>query len=353
MNTARQRTVTITEVAEAAGVSIGTVSRFLNDLPVKDDNRERIAAAIDKLDYRRNALASAMKAARTGVIGILVPNLDGFHSALVERLVVDLRAQGLMSLTHCHDNSAESVSAALDFFRNYRVDALVMGGSPDHVQAIRDLVGLGTPVITYDNPQPRVALDGVEVDNAGAAEAATRHLIEAGHRHIGIITGPLLNQTAISRLEGWRRAMEAAGLPTAEHLMQDGGWKRVTGAEAMKRMLDQGPPPTAVFGSSYRMTIGAMNVLRERGLSIPQDVSLVSFDDVELFRLMTPAITVVAQPVEAMADALTARVAERTGRKRPGADDARRAVLPCELIVRDSVAAPREQREGGPADAGA
>lgn len=130
MTTPRERPVTITEVAKAAGVSIGTVSRYLNKRPVTAENHSRIAEAVERLGYRRNALASAMKAARTGLIGILVPNFDEFHRDLLTELTVCLRRAGLMSLTHCHDNTPETVASALDFFRNYRVDALVMGGSP-------------------------------------------------------------------------------------------------------------------------------------------------------------------------------------------------------------------------------
>lgn len=172
MKTLRQRPVTIMDVAEAAGVSIGTVSRFLNDLPVKPHNSAAVANAISRLGYRRNALATAMKAARTGLIGVLVPNLDEFHSTLVTQLTVELRRIGLMSVSHCHDNTDETVAAALDFFRNYRVDTLVMGGAEPHVDAIRALIDSGTPVITYDNPQHSLALNGVVVDNVAGARAA-------------------------------------------------------------------------------------------------------------------------------------------------------------------------------------
>lgn len=352
----RARNVTITEVAQAAGVSIGTVSRFLNGRPVTDDNRTRIAAQIERLGYRRNALASAMKSAQTGVIGILVPNLDGFHSTLVMHLVENLRQRGLMGLTHCHDNSPESVATALAFFRNYRVDVLVMGGSQGHVQAIRDLIELGTPVVTYDNPQANMALDGVEVDNAGAAALATRHLIEAGHTDIGIIAGPhqLGHETAVARLRGWQDALEHAGLPIQPRLIEEGGWTRVGGAAAMARMLDSGPPPTALFSSSYRMTIGAMATLAERGVRVPDDMSLVSFDDVELFRHTAPPITVVAQPVPEIAAALAQRVVERTRPKDSLASEVCCRVLPCELIVRGSVAAgPNQGLKGKNANAGA
>lgn len=199
------------DVAEAAGVSIGTVSRFLNDLPVKPHNSAAVANAISRLGYRRNALATAMKAARTGLIGVLVPNLDEFHSTLVTQLTVELRRIGLMSVSHCHDNTDETVAAALDFFRNYRVDTLVMGGAEPHVDAIRALIDSGTPVITYDNPQHSLALNRGRGGQRRGARAAVGHLIDAGHRRIGILAGSGVNQTGKDRLEGWRQALEAAG----------------------------------------------------------------------------------------------------------------------------------------------
>ena len=341
-----QRIVTITDVAAAADVSIGTVSRFLNNRPVKDDNRERIAQAISELGYRRNILASVMKASKTGVIGILVPNLDSFHSELTARLMARLRAMGLMALTHVHDNSPETVAAALDFFRNFKVDALILGGSQDHVAAITELVEGGTRVITYDNPHAKLALDSVEVDNVNGAEAAVRHLIEAGHSRIGVISGNWGHGTSIARLEGWRRALLSAGHDPSADLVELGNWSRVGGAEAMARLLDRPDPPTAVFGISFRMTIGAITHLRSVGMRIPDDMSVVSFDDAEVFQQSTPAITAVAQPIDDIADALTARVAHINGQNPADDSAAITKRLTCNLIIRDSVAPPRTSVKG-------
>ncbi|MCJ7874085.1 LacI family DNA-binding transcriptional regulator [Phaeobacter sp. J2-8] len=348
----RHRPVTIIEVAKAAGVSIGTVSRFLNDLPVKPQNHKSVSEAVERLGYRRNALATAMKATRTGLIGVLVPNLDEFHSGLVTQLTKELRGMGMMSVSHCHDNSHDTVAEALDFFRNYRVDTLVMGGSEEHVNAIRALIDSGTPVVTYDNPQENMTLNGVEVDNIAGAIAATEHLINAGHKRIGILTGTLGSLTSSDRLEGWRRAMMAAGLEPSEDLIHEGHWSRAGGALGMAHFLDMADPPTAVFGSNFRTTTGAIKLLRERGVHIPQDISIVSFDDAEVFRMATPPITVVAQPIDLMARTLAARVAENCGMRQSETPDDHRVVLTCTLIDRASVAPRTAQNEGAQSNVG-
>lgn len=341
MKDQRKRSVTITEVAAAAGVSIGTVSRYLNDLPVKVENHGRIAQAIEDLGYRRNTLASVMKASRTGVIGILVPNLDDFHSRLVYRLTEKLRELGLMSVTHSHDNSSEAVAKALDFFKNYRVDALVLGGSQDHANAILNLIEDGTNVVTYDNPHTKLSLDCVDVDNIAGAEAGVRHLIDAGHTRIGFLAGREDHGTSRAREEGWRRALLAAGLEPADELVQVASWTRVGGASAMAQLLALENPPTAVFGGSFRMTIGAIKHLSEIGLKIPEDISVVSFDDSEVFQLMSPPITVVAQPVEAIATAIVGRVAAHSGLRPADYGTPTSQRLKCELISRGSVGRPK------------
>ncbi|MCT8160675.1 LacI family DNA-binding transcriptional regulator [Pseudoruegeria sp. SHC-113] len=352
MTQTRQRPVTIVEVADAAGVSIGTVSRFLNGLPVKPANHTSVAEAIERLGYRRNALASAMKATRTGLIGVLVPNLDEFHSALVTQLTIALRRMGMMSVSHCHDNAHATVATALDFFRNYRVDTLVMGGSEAHAAAIRELIETGTPVVTYDNPQADLSLNGVEVDNIGGARAATEHLIKAGHRRIGILTGTLTARTSLDRLAGWRMALEAAGLEAADDLIHESNWTRAGGAEGMAHFLAMEDPPTAVFGANFRTATGALTHLRQKGLRIPEEISLVSFDDSELFRLSVPPITAVAQPVDLIAERLAARVAENCGLRPADPKGQGRIVLPVNLITRGSVAPPNSRKKGASPDAG-
>lgn len=154
-----------------------------------------------------------------------------------------------------------------------------------------------------------------------------------------------MNQTGKDRLEGWRQALEAAGLEPSAELIEEAHWTRVGGARGMTRLLDLDAPPTAIFGANYRSTIGALSVLRERGLRVPEDVSLVSFDDAEVFRLASPAITAIAQPIDLIARALAARVADICGKDAPATGP--KEILPCTLIERASVAPPPNARTKG------
>ncbi len=344
MSTAKKnatKPATIVDVAAAADVSIGTVSRYLNDLPVRAENRERIIQAIDGLGYRRSKLASSMKAASTGVIGILVPNYDKFHSDLITKLTEELRKSGLLSLTLCHDNTAQTVEDALEFFRTYRVDVLVMGGSESHVESLRALIARGTPVVTYDNPQIDLELDSVEVDNQGASALAVRYLIEAGHRDVGIITGNDTHETARARLAGFHSEMAAQGLPVTPHMVENGDWTRVGGRAAFARMVSGNKkPPTALFCANHRMAIGAMEQAKSHGFELPRDLSIVSFDDVEAFRLMTPSVSAIAQPIETIATNLARLVQARAKSKKQANVVPQRVILACNLMARDSVVAP-------------
>src|SRR4051812_33702099 len=163
--TARKRHSTIVDVANAAGVAIGTVSRYLNGQPVRRSNRDLIEQAIGELGYRRNAIAAAMKADLTNTVGFMVPSLSEFHAAVLEHLARAMRKAGKALLTYCHDAEPANIVDALDFFVAHRVDCLVMDGRNDADDRIHDLIANGTPVIFYDNGWPGLPVDRVVVEN--------------------------------------------------------------------------------------------------------------------------------------------------------------------------------------------
>ncbi|MDF2984025.1 MAG: transcriptional regulator, LacI family, partial [Devosia sp.] len=157
----RRRHATIVEVADRAGVAIGTVSRYLNGHPVRRGNREQIEQAIGELGYRRNAIAAAMKADLTNTVGFMVPSLSEFHAPVLEHLSRSMRRAGRALLSYCHDANPASIGDALDFFVAHRVDCLIMDGRNDVDERILDLIGNGTPVIFYDNGWPGLPVDRV------------------------------------------------------------------------------------------------------------------------------------------------------------------------------------------------
>ena len=164
-----RRQPTIVEVADRAGVAIGTVSRYLNGQPVRAGNRDQIARAIHDLGYRRNALAAAMKTDLTNTVGFMVPNISDFHACVLEHLSRLMRQQGRALLTYCHNDDTASVLDLLDFFDSHRVDCLVMDGRADAADRIHEFIEAGTPVIFYDNDADGPAADRVFVENRAAS----------------------------------------------------------------------------------------------------------------------------------------------------------------------------------------
>lgn len=334
-----KRSATIVNVAEMAGVSIGTVSRHLNGFQIKTGNRQRIEQAIDALSYSRNAFASAMKSEASNMVGLLVPDYDEFHAQLLGSLVTALRKEGIVTLTYCHESNDEGFQDAVQFFRTHRVSALIMSYIEKRHDQITAMMDEGVQVITYDNDPRDDAIDRVTVDNRSVSCAAVTHLLEMGHRRIAIVTGALENWTAGERLSGYRDAFEKAGAAAPDDLIFPCNWRREGGQEAMAHLWSLADRPTAIFGSNHQMSLGIIAYARAHDIAIPEDVSLISFDDIEMFQYLTPPVSAIAQPVGKIADAVRRLLLRRL--KEKTATSGHVEVLTCDFIQRKSVAAPR------------
>lgn len=330
-----RRQPTIVEVAERARVAIGTVSRYLNGQPIRAGNRDQIEAAIQELGYRRNALAAAMKSDLTNTVGFLVPRLSEFHAQVLEHLSLLLRKQGRALLTYCHNDDTASVLDLLDFFDAHRVDCLIMDGRADAVDRIRDFVRTGTPVIFYDNDVTGPNVDRVFVENRTASYRAVSHLLDIGHTRIAALTGDTKNWTGRERYEGYRQAITGRGLEIDPDYVLDMHWNEDEAFSGMLRLLTLPEPPTALFCCNYNMSVGAIRMIKEQGLDIPGDISLVSFDDVPLFRLHEAGITAVAQPISKIAETIANLVSLRLS-DRGAAHIPHTTVLDCDIILRGS-----------------
>jgi LacI family transcriptional regulator len=335
-NIPRRRPATIVDVAEHAGVAIGTVSRYLNGHPIRRGNRDQIEEAIEALGYRRNAVAAAMKTDLTNVVGFLVPPPSEFHTAVLEHLSRTMRPSGRALLTYCHNVDDASLVEALDFFEGHRVDCLVMGGEEDAADHIRHLVKSGMPVILYDNDVRGIPVDRVFVENRAASFRAVSHLIDIGHTDIGCVTGSLHDSAGRDRYEGYVQALKSRGLEVNPDYAVDGEWNETKGYSAMLRLLSLERPPTAVFSCNYNMTVGGLRLLKEHGLKVPDDLSLVSFDDVPLFSLHEAGITAVAQPVAKIAETIASIISSRLSGGGGASHEPHNITLNCDIILRGS-----------------
>lgn len=329
----RQRQPTIVEVADRAGVAIGTVSRYLNGHPVRRGNRDQIEQAIGDLGYRRNAIAAAMKGDLTNTVGFLVPTISEFHAAVLDSLSHAMRRAGRALITHSHAAEPRSVSEALDFFAAHRVDCLVMDGRSDVDDRINELIARGTPVIFYDNGWPGLPVDRVIVENRAASFRAVTHLLDIGHTRIAVLTGNIDDWNGRERFEGYRQALLGRGVEINPDYVLDTHWNEAEAYSGTLRLLSLAEPPTALFCSNYNMGIGALRLLHERGLKVPDDISLISFDDVPLFQLS--GITAIAQPAHKIAETIASIVASRLS-ERGVTHDPHTITLNCNIILRNS-----------------
>lgn len=330
-----RRAPTILDVAEAAGVAVGTVSRYLNGLSVRPSNRDQIEDAIQRLGYHRNAVAAAMKSEFTNTVGFLVPQLSEFHTPVLERLSRSLHMQGRALLTCCHGNDLQAILNLLDFFASRRIDCLIMDGLAAAADRVRETVRDGTPVIFYDNDVPGLAVDRVLVENKSASNRAVSHLLDLGHSRIAVLTGDMRNFTGRERFEGYRQAMLGRGIEIDPDLVLDTHWNEEEAFTGMLNLLSLREPPTALYCCNYNLTRGALRMLKEHGLRVPDDISMVSFDDTPLFRLLDPGITAVAQPIDKIADTIASILASRLS-ERGAAHAPHTVTLDCDIILRGS-----------------
>jgi LacI family transcriptional regulator len=340
--TNRQRArATIRDIARDAGVSVATVSRVLNDRPdVAPDTREAVLRSIRSHNFTSNRSARALSAGRTALIGLTVPNVHGEYfglilSAAAEALYeVDMRAI-LCPTLHEHDREV----TLLDRLMHGTTDGALVVLPSESSAELKALTRHGYPFVVVD---PSEQLDeGIAVVSAAhwaGAKAATDHLVSLGHRRIGAITGPRSGFASEERLNGFRTGLAAAGVLPSPELVVDGDFMIDSGRRGGGELLDLPEPPTAIFAFNDNMAVGAMQAARERGLRVPEDVSIVGFDDSERAALVQPELTTVRQPLGEMgriAVSLLLRLIE--GQR----VDALRIELATKLVVRASTAPPK------------
>lgn len=333
--------ITMEDVAERAGVSVTTVSHVINRTrPVSEELRTRVLAAMDELGYRPNLLARSLRRGRTHTIGMILPDNVNPFFAEVARGVEDTAFGQGYSVVICNtDGDLDKESFYASLLAEKRMDGIIFvaaGGSAEQVRALQDR---GMLVVVVDRELPEVAVDQVLTDNAHGGYLATRHLIELGHRRIGCITGPSDVTPSAERVTGYRRALEEAGIPIDERIIVRGDFQCESGYRVAQHLLTLAQPPTAIFACNDLMAIGAISAAVSLGYRIPEDISVVGFDDIRLSSYTNPPLTTVHQPIYEIGVLATTILLERMkDRTMPPS----RRVLETHLIVRQSTAPPRQ-----------
>lgn len=331
----RKRAPTILDVAKQAGVSVGTVSRYLNGVEIRDGKRHLIESAIADLKYSRNAAASAMRSDRSNLVAILVPGFGEFFGAILTKLNERLTDEGQVLLAHRHDRDHRALALALRFFRDHRVNAVIMPGVIELREEIEALIDAGIPVILFNNNIPGLAVDRVLTRNAEGSESAMRYLMDMGHHYIGFIGGDVHESAAIERLEGYQNAVRAGGLPVDEHYIKGDAWSRHMAYFSARQLMELPQPPTAILAASIDLALGVMDYAADAGLIIGDQISLMSFDDAEIFLQNKPAITCIAQPTSRIGEEIAQLVMSHISGHHD--DRCREIRLECEIRLRNSV----------------
>lgn len=346
----RRDHVSIPQVAQAAGVSTATAGRALGGYgSVSQEAREKVLAAAAELGYQRNDLARAIITGRSDTIGLVVADIENpFFAAAVRGVSDAARAGGYEVLLANTDEDPVRERSAVDVLLAKRVDGLVVAptaGSAEHlVHAQRS----GCPVVLLDRRTDEVDLDTVLVDNFRASADVVAYLAGFGHRRIALVTGgtrasdPVApDQTGVStgrdRVEGFLRGMLDVGISHPDRYLRTAAGTPERAYAATQDLLTMAEPPTALFASDSRVALGVLRAVREASLRVPDDISLVAFDDADWTRVVTPAITVVSQPAQALGQ----RAGELLIGRIAGSDDLPQSeLMPTTFIERESVAAP-------------
>ena len=290
---------TMKDIAKMTGLGLATISSYLNGGNVREQNRIKIEAAIEELHFEVNEVARGLKTNRTKTIGIIIPELNNIFCAEIITEVEDvLRNRGYATMICDCRTDAVREAEAVEFLFRRRVDGLILipsGKSGKHLERFSQA---GKPIVLIDRNLEDISCDSVLVDNRGAAEDAVKRLLLAGHRRIGMIAGPEHVFTARERYLGYEAALKQAGIRQEESLVVHGNYTIAGGARAMQQLVEGNPKITAVFVSNYEMTVGAMIQSNEMGIKIPEELSMIGFDDIEFAKASNPKLSIVTQPTK-------------------------------------------------------
>jgi len=342
---------TISDVASLAGVSAMTVSRVVNHSGyVSATTRARVDRAIAELGYVPNALARQLRSKRTKTLALVVSDISNPFFTTIARGVEDVAVRHGFSVMYCNTDESEAEEAHyLLMLVERQVDGVLLVPARSSGTSLRLLQAHRIPAVVLDRRVAARHVDSVRCDSEAGAHALTRHLIELGHRRIAVLTGRRAISTSVDRVAGCRRALEEAGLTLPDELVHYGGFNfgKLNQADGHRMALDvlaaATGRPTAIFAANNFIAFGAIRALHEAGLRVPEDMSVVAFDDLPAEWLSDPLLTVAAQPAYEIGRRAAAMLLERIGGER--VTDGEDVVLPFELIVRRSSAAPSAQPE--------
>jgi DNA-binding LacI/PurR family transcriptional regulator len=333
---------TIKEVADLAGVSVGTVSHVVSGaVPVSEPLRLKVQEAIRELDYHPNHVARSLKTSRTRTLGIIVPDMTiSFYPLVIRGAETAAWKQGYSLIAVNTMDGAERQKELLSLLRSQRVEGIlvVVAAAPVPVLQITRLIEAGIPVVCLDRIPEKLPADSVSVEDVSAAEMGTDHLIEMGYRRIAIVTGPLSLTNENRRLQGYEQSLRRAGIAVDPELMWHGNVRpEDVAALCQQKIRSLAIRPDAILCTNGPTALGCLRALRDCGLSTPEDIGFVTFDELTVDDLFQPAITTIVQPAYEIGFEAATILFERIQGKSGEEILAPRTIrLPASLKVRES-----------------
>jgi LacI family transcriptional regulator len=325
---------TIYTVAEKAGVSIATVSRVLNDKPkVRERTRARVLRVMKELGYQPSAAARGRAVNGTEIVALVFPEVDGpVYSELMHAVVSEIRQYSYSLLVYGTLGKDDADAGFLHLLPT-KADGLILANRAVSDRYVHHLHQEGIPFVLLEYAMEEITADSVAVDMGGGAFSAVEHLLQHGHSQVAFIGDPAHSSNKDARFEGYRQALEAHGIPLLPRLVQRGDYVQPSGYQAMGLLLDRLAPPLAVFVANDQMAIGAYEAIRGRGLTIPDDVAIIGFDDIQMACRMQPPLTTVRQPIRQLGSLAIQKLLRRIEDPEAAAET---IVLPTELVIRQS-----------------
>jgi LacI family transcriptional regulator len=295
---------TIREVAERAGVSVSTVSHVLNETRfVSPDTKSRVLAAMEELEYEPNRLASSLrrKDKRTHTLGLLIPDSSNPFFAEVLRGVEDASFDAGYSVILCNsDDDPKKEVGYLEVLLSKQVDGVILVSAGDSSESLTLVERWEGKAVVVDRDINAPELDSVSVDNEEGGYIATKYLLEHGHRHIGCIAGPSALKPSAGRVFGYKKALDEYGVSIDEGYIVPGDFRPQSGYKAARLILETDDRLSAIFSTNDMMAVGALCAINEMGKTVPDEISIIGFDDISLASFTSPPLTTVAQPIYEM-----------------------------------------------------
>lgn len=329
--------VGIKHIASLAGVSIATVSRTLRDPErVSESTRAKVLKAVKECGYTPNKLGVSLRTSRTGNIVVIIPDVsDSFNFGAIKSIEAYAQQRGYSILLGDTQGSEELERTYASMVRSRQADGIIMFSHrlPFDIDYSIDVYEQLPPLVNSCETMGIPAIPFVSIDNTQAAYDATQHLIDSGHKDIALITGNIESPSSQHRLEGFRKAMKDAGIPINEDLIHYATYSVEDGESVTKEILQKEKQPTAIFCLSDEMALGCCSAIRNAGLHMPDDISVMGFDDIPFSRYLSPPLTTISQPTKEIGKTCIRLLLDIVEGKRPEKTE---YILPHKLVIRES-----------------